>query len=102
MRRQCQMCGNSVISLKFAESADLCAFWQHSIRISHPGITIIMGERVNCDLLSYLAVPILEQRMQQLILGVIVALVVLAMFGLPVISDQAPPPHAGTIIIGAG
>ncbi len=40
--------------------------------------------------------------MQQLIFGVIIALVVLAMFGLPVVSDQAPPPHAGTIIIGAG
>lgn len=41
-------------------------------------------------------------RMQQIIFGIIVSLVVLAMFGLPVVSDQAPPPHAGTIIIGAG
>lgn len=40
--------------------------------------------------------------MQQIILGVIISLVVLAMFGLPVVSDQTPPPHAGTIIIGAG
>jgi len=40
--------------------------------------------------------------MQQIIVGIIVALVVLAMFGLPVVSDQTPPAHAGTIIIGAG
>jgi hypothetical protein len=44
----------------------------------------------------------LVSRMQQIIFGIIVSLVVLAMFGLPVVSDQTPPPHAGTIIIGAG
>ncbi len=40
--------------------------------------------------------------MQQIILGIIVSLLVLAMVGLPVVSDQTPPPQAGHIIIGAG
>lgn len=65
---------------------------------------MISGEEV-CSMFWHFIAAIdcnLVLRMQQIIFGIIVSLVVLAMFGLPVVSDQAPPPHAGTIIIGAG